>query len=78
VPLYRFTNPQQTHMAMTVGLTKPYRAANGHTMAAPLVVGKHAAADDPGHPVWSWADCVADCAACAGGDHPEAYAGEEW
>jgi hypothetical protein len=65
-------------MVMFVGETAPYRAANGHMMAAPLVVSDHAAPGTPGRPVSSWARCVPACSACSAGDDPAWYAGEEW
>ena len=65
-------------MANIVGMTEPYRAANGHTMAAPLIVGKYAEPGVKGRPVSAWAQCVDTCSACAGGDQKEWFAGEEW
>jgi len=62
---------------MIVGETRPYRAANGHTMTAPIyqIVDR---IDAVPFTVWSYAGCTETCAACGGGDRPEWYAGEEW
>lgn len=65
-------------MATIVGTTAAYVAANGHTMTAPLVVGKHAGPEAEGRPVSAWAQCVPSCPACIGGDDPSSYCGEEW
>lgn len=65
-------------MATIIGQTAPYRAANGHLMAAPLVVGKHAEPGTPGRPVSAWAQCVDDCPACRAGGSPADYCNEEW
>jgi len=47
-----------------VGNTDPYRAANGHTMTAPIYRMKSGAERE----VSAWARCTPDCDACAGGD----------
>ena len=78
-------------MSGIVGMTAPYLADNGHTMTAPIVEegrprnrgkarnrsggGRASAAPTV---VWSWAECTADCRACAYGDDIADYAGEEW
>jgi ethanolamine transporter EutH len=65
-------------MATIVGTTAAYVAANGHTMTAPLVVGKHAGVGAVGRPVSAWARCVESCPACAAGGNPSDFCGEEW
>lgn len=47
-------------MDITYGHTEPYRAANGHTMMAPIDVHSRVQ--------WWRAWCVDGCLACADGD----------
>ena len=64
--------------AIHVGTTKPYTAANGHKMVAPLVVSDRAEPGTTPRPISAWASCTDDCPACAQGDNPNWYCGEEW
>lgn len=47
-----------------IGHTKPYRAANGHMMIAPL----YRTANGDEMSISAHAQCVPDCSACAEGD----------
>ena len=47
-----------------IGNTAPYRAANGHTMTAPIYRMKSGKEQS----VSAWAKCVPDCEACLEGD----------
>ena len=54
--------------------TKPYRAANGHQMVAPIYLATREGAKP--FTIWSEAYCVATCRACGAGDRLEDFAGE--
>ena len=53
----------------------PYFAANGHKMVPGRMYSRNQGKNIP---VFAWARCTDDCPACAGGDHPNDYAGEDW
>lgn len=58
-----------------VGESKPYTAANGHRMVAPLYVADRP--DARPFKISAYAYCVDSCRACGAGDRKEWYAGEE-
>lgn len=47
-----------------IGETAPYRAYNGHTMTAPIVLTRSCDKRE----VSAWAQCTPDCEACALGE----------
>lgn len=47
-----------------IGETAPYRALNGHTMTAPIVLTRSGDKRE----VSAWAQCTPDCEACALGE----------